>query len=148
MDDDFDTTTLAAFCQVHGMEVPDTIADGLIVVEVAGVADIWILTVEADQFEAYAEVEGIDISSPVALRALLEGNYLGMATEAARVGIDPFSGKVVLCQRWRAVDLLGPDALDRLADFARQAASWRAEAPAMFAEHARAGAIAEGAMRL
>lgn len=81
--------------------------------------------------EVYAEIEGIDVTDPGILRLLLEANFMGMATEAARLSINPVVDLVVLSERWDYERLLAEEALADLARFARLVASWRSEGVAM-----------------
>lgn len=132
-----DLTALELFCKINDIEVPDTIEDDIISIEVEGIADIWILDVEDDGVEVFAPIPGVDTTNPIVLRALLEANYLGMATDAARIGLDPFSGDVALCARWTTEELLRPDARTRLAAFAGLASGWRTDGVRTLIEHAK-----------
>jgi hypothetical protein len=132
-------TALELFCDLNEIEVPETIEDDIMSIEVEDVSDIWILDVEDNGIEIFAPIEGIDSSNPKVLRALLEANYLGMATGAARIGVDPFSGQVSLCERWTVEQLLQPGARTMLAAFAGLVAGWRTEGIETLAEHIRTG---------
>lgn len=118
---------LEIFCELNGIDVPETIEDDILPIEIEGVPDIMIVqTIEGD-VEVFAPIEGIDVTNPIALRALLEANHLGLATEDARIGIDPFNDDVSISVRWTAAELLEPDAPNRLAAFAGLVSGWRSE---------------------
>lgn len=128
-------TVLELFCELNEIQQPETIEDNIISIEVEGVSDIWILDVEDNAIEVFAPIDGIDIENPIVLKALLEANYLGMATGAARIGLDPFTGQVSLCERWTFDELLQIGARERLAAFAGLVAGWRSEGIETLQEH-------------
>ena len=120
-------TVMELFCAFNGIEVPDDIENDVIAVDIDGVPEIWISYLGDGGVEVYAEIEGIDVTDPGTLRLLLEANFMGMATEAARLSINPVVDLVVLSERWDYQRLLAEDALADLARFARLVASWRSE---------------------
>jgi hypothetical protein len=132
-------TALELFCELNEIEVPETAEDDIISIEVEHVSDIWILAMEDDEIEVFAPIEGIDATNPVVMRALLEANYLGMATGAARVGIDPFSDQVSLCERWTVEELLRPDARENLLVFAGLVDGWRKDGVEAIVAYAKSG---------
>jgi hypothetical protein len=120
-------TVLHLFCEFNGIEVPEEIENDVIAVDIDGIPELWISYLGDGEVEVYAEIEGIDITDPGILRLLLEANFMGMATEAARLSINPVVDLVVLSERWDFERLLAEDALADLARFARLVASWRSE---------------------
>ena len=119
------------FCEFNGIEVPEEIENDIIAVDIDGIPELWISYLGEGEVEVYAEIEGIDITDPGILRLLLEANFMGMATEAARLSINPVVDLVVLSERWDFERLLAEEALADLARFARLVASWRSEGVAM-----------------
>lgn len=120
-------TVMELFCAFNGIEVPEDIENDVIAVDIDGVPEIWLSYLGEGEVEVYAEIEGIDVTDPGILRLLLEANFMGMATEAARLSINPVVDLVVLSERWDYERLLAEDALADLARFARLVASWRSE---------------------
>ncbi len=124
-------TVLHLFCEFNGIEVPEDIENDVIAVDIDGVSELWLSYLGDGEVEVYAEIEGIDVTDPGILRLLLEANFMGMATEAARLSINPVVDLVVLSERWDYQRLLAEEALADLARFARLVASWRSEGVAM-----------------
>jgi hypothetical protein len=147
-------SALELFCRLHGIAVPDTISDDIIMLEVEGLADVWLLDLgEGVGFEVFVTIEGLDTDDPAVLKALMEANYLGMGTEGGRVDLDPMGGGLALCERWTLARLLHAEARDDLARFAARAKAWREEAVPMIMAAVREGQggrglPAEGMLRL
>ena len=108
-------TVLHLFCEFNGIEVPEEIENDIIAVDIDGVPELWLSYLGDGEVEVYAEIEGIDVTDPGILRLLLEANFMGMATEAARLSINPVVDLVVLSERWDFERLLAEDALADLA---------------------------------
>jgi hypothetical protein len=118
---------LEVFCEANGIEVTDSIEDDVVGLDLEGVSEIWILHLGEGQMEVMARIEGLDANDPGTLRLLLEANYLGMATDEARLSVDPMQDHVILSERWPYQRLLAEDALEDLARFARLVGAWRSE---------------------
>lgn len=130
---------LELFCRLHDIDVPDTVSDEILSLEVDGLAEVWILDLgEGAGFEVFVTVDGLDTDDPAVLKALLEANYLGMGTDGGRIGLDPTGGGLALCERWPLQRLLHVGARDDLARFAARAKAWREEAVPMIAAAVRA----------
>lgn len=127
MEPNEEKSLLEVFCGNNGIALPDTISDDVICLEIAGVQDIWVIYLGNGEVEVYSRLDGLDVNDPGTLRLLLEANYLGMATEEARLSINPIESQVVLSERWPYQRLLADDALEDLARFAILAAAWRNE---------------------
>lgn len=137
MQDDEIKSALRLFCEFNGIEVPETIGDDVIAIDVNGVSEIWLSYLDEGELEVYAEIEGIDTDDPGILRLLLEANFLGMGTGPARFAISPVNDKAVLSERWNYERLLAEDAPVALGQFAAMVGSWRTEGVAMLQSKAR-----------
>ncbi|WP_137157766.1 type III secretion system chaperone [Rhizobium sp. FKL33] len=118
-------TVLQVFCELNGIATPDTIEDDIISLDINEVSDIWLLYLGDGVTEIFAQLPGLDADDPGVMRLLLEANYLGIATDGARLAIDPVEGHVVLSERWGYERLLAEQGLEDLERFAALVHSWR-----------------------
>ncbi|WP_143710396.1 CesT family type III secretion system chaperone [Tabrizicola sp. TH137] len=137
MQDEEIKSALRLFCEFNGIEVPETIDDDVIAIDVNGVTEIWLSYLDAGELEVYAEIEGIDTDDPGIQRLLLESNFMGMATGSARFAISPVNDKAVLSERWNYERLLAENAPEGLGRFAAMVESWRTEGVALLQSKAR-----------
>jgi hypothetical protein len=139
-----ETSILEHFCRSNGIAIPDTINDEIIAVDVGDIQEIWICHVDGGEIEVFARIEGLDSNDPGTLRMLLEANYMGMATDEARLAVDPMDGKVVIAERWPYQRLLVDSAFDDLARFAKLVAAWRGDGVATIAAKRREAEAGDG----
>lgn len=118
-------SVLQLFCQLNGIAAPDTLDDDVLALDVEGLADFWIVYLGDGEVEIMSRIDGLDVDDPGTLRLLLEANYMGLATDAARLSVDPIEPRVVLSERWSYQRLLADDVQDDLQRFANLVASWR-----------------------
>lgn len=127
MEEENEKTVLEVFCEVNDIALPETIEDDIICLDINGVADIWLLYLGDGMTEVFAELKGLDADDPGIMRLLLEANYLGLATDEARLAINPMDGNIVISERWGHQRLLAEDASKDLERFAKLAHAWRSE---------------------
>jgi hypothetical protein len=130
-------SVLALFCQLNGIAVPDTLDEDVIALDVEGLADFWIVYLGDGEVEIMSRIDGLDVQDPGTLRMLLEANYMGLATDEARLSIDPIEPRVVLSERWPYHRLLADDVQEDLHRFANLVASWRSDGVATIQAKAR-----------
>lgn len=78
------------------------------------------------EFVTYLDMSEV-AADPFAMRAALHANYIGAATGAARLALDPRDDDLLLCER---VDVRGLDPLQfeqRLLGFLNHATFWRSQ---------------------
>lgn len=124
-EEDNEKTVLEVFCEVNDIEIPETIEDDIISLDINGIADIWLLYLGDGMTEVFAELSGLDANDPGILRLLLEANYLGLATDEARLAVNPMDGNVIISERWGYQRLLAEGASEDLERFAKLANAWR-----------------------
>jgi hypothetical protein len=125
--EDEEKTVLQVFCEINDIPAPDTTDEQIISLDIGGVTDIWLLYLGEGMTEVFAQLPGLDGDDPGTMRYLLEANYLGMATDGARLSIDPVEGHVVLSERWGYERLLAEQGLEDLERFAKLVQAWRTD---------------------
>lgn len=118
-------TVLQVFCELNDIPAPDTLEDDILSLDIGDVTDIWLLYLGDGLTEIFAQLPGLDADDPGVMRLLLEANYLGLATDGARLSIDPVEGQVVLSERWGYERLLAEGGLEDLERFANLVKAWR-----------------------
>ena len=98
--------------------------DGQVEIDLAEGLTTHLTKIDDHTLECSFRLPELDIASPGMMAAMLAANFLGAATGAGRLAIDPTKHEAIYCERWQVDELTAESLEARLLSFATGGTFW------------------------